>query len=316
MTAAELVGRFKVDTPEWHAARRAGLGGSEIAAVLGWSKWQSRFSLWHHKNGLIPPQEMKVEMEWGRRLENAVCQKFADDHPEWDVVDPEGTYRSSERPWQIANPDRLLLPADKKGWVPGTVLSILEAKTADRSESFEWGRSGAGAEGVPPYYLCQVRWYMDVFGVDRAYVAVLIGGNDYREFEVDADPAYCAEMREAAQEFLADLAAGVRPDLDAHGMTYDAVRRVHDGFTDDYVELPPELAIAACEAVHNSAAAASHELEMRSRVLDFIGDGKRATFQDKPIAYRQRSVNGVGFLKWAAKLPTFDDHDTEESAAA
>jgi hypothetical protein len=76
--AAELVGFFKPGTPDWHAAREHGIGGSEIAAILGMSKWESRFSLWHRKKGLIGPKAQNTEMEAGTRLEPAICRKFAD----------------------------------------------------------------------------------------------------------------------------------------------------------------------------------------------------------------------------------------------
>ena len=48
-----VLGWFEPGTSDWHAARANGIGGSEIAAVLGLSPYESRFSLWHRKKGLL-----------------------------------------------------------------------------------------------------------------------------------------------------------------------------------------------------------------------------------------------------------------------
>ena len=50
-----LIGTFSPGSEEWLAARADGLGGSEVAAVLGLSPFESRFSLWHRKAGRVGP---------------------------------------------------------------------------------------------------------------------------------------------------------------------------------------------------------------------------------------------------------------------
>ena len=102
-----LLGWFEPGTPEWHAARANGIGGSEIAAVVGLSPHESRFSLWHRKKGLVGPVEENPQMRWGKKHEPTICAEFAELHPEW-IVHISGTYAAAGRAWQIANPDRLL----------------------------------------------------------------------------------------------------------------------------------------------------------------------------------------------------------------
>lgn len=86
-----VLGWFEPGTDEWHAARANGIGGSEIAAVLGLSPYESRFSLWHRKKGLIGPVEETEEMYWGKEHEPAICRRFAREHPDLDVT-PAPTY--------------------------------------------------------------------------------------------------------------------------------------------------------------------------------------------------------------------------------
>ena len=56
---------FQPGTEEWVAQRATALGGSEIAAVLGLSPFESKFALWHRKQGIAQPTEDSPVMEWG-----------------------------------------------------------------------------------------------------------------------------------------------------------------------------------------------------------------------------------------------------------
>jgi hypothetical protein len=48
------------DRTEWHAARKKGLGGSDIAAVMGVSPWQSPMDVWMSKTGRVGPNAETV----------------------------------------------------------------------------------------------------------------------------------------------------------------------------------------------------------------------------------------------------------------
>ena len=55
-----------------------------------------------------------------------------------------------------------------------------------------------------------------------AFVAVLIGGSDYREFEVKKDAELEGQMQDAAEKFWQDhVLAGVPPELDGDDTTTD-----------------------------------------------------------------------------------------------
>ena len=45
------------DRAEWLKAREGGIGASEVAAVVGLSKWDSPYSLFLRKTGQVPPIE-------------------------------------------------------------------------------------------------------------------------------------------------------------------------------------------------------------------------------------------------------------------
>lgn len=280
-----LLPKLKHDSPKWHEARRSRLGGSEIAAVLGLSPWTSPFSLWHVKAGLVEPDGPNRYTEWGQRLEPVVAAKFCEEHPELARHFSQGNaYVSSERPWQAASPDVLLhgaTCAHYETFCKNT--TFCEVKTAARSDAWY--------DGVPVYYRTQVLWTMDVLGVDRAYLAALVGGSDYREytFELDDDAeADLKVMRQAGEEFMASLAAGTPPDIDDSYGTYQTLRRLHpDIELDTEVEVSRDMAEAFIAANQAEQEVKRQQQKVRNDIARQMLHAQYATCEGIRIARRQ-----------------------------
>lgn len=198
-TTAELVGNFPNGSEEWLEARTRGIGGSDIGTIAGVNKWQSPGELWAQKTGRLPAIEPNAAMEWGTRLEPVILDKFAEEHPEFELLRDVGSWRSIERPWQLANPDGIAMGVTQP-W-------LVEVKTA----KFDYWKGD-----VPNNYKAQVQWYLDVLGLDNALVVVLFGGRDYREFHIEANPFEQEIYREKAQEFMVYLAEDIDPDLEKY----------------------------------------------------------------------------------------------------
>lgn len=285
--SAVLLGQHDPNTPEWDDLRSRGLGGSEIAAVVGLSPWVSRFALWHRKRGTLGKQTVNTGMDWGHRLEGVVCDAWAELHPEY-VTQEAGTFRHEDRAWQLANVDRLLWEPRRK-----KPSGLLEVKTAHQYDAHEWGH---GPEDIPPYYRCQVLWYMDVLGVPEAHLAVLIGGSDFREYLIPYAADEAEWLREQGREFWQTVLDGIPPDLDGSDATYQAVRELHPEINGEDVEIPGELyADYACTKKAFEDAKSAHQ-EAKSRVLDAMGEAKRAYFMaddvQVPVLRRQPGRGG------------------------
>lgn len=298
---AEYVGLFEPGSPEWHAARADGIGGSEIAAVLGLSPFESRFSLWFRKTGVIDPVDETSEMEWGKRLEPVILGKFIDEHPEHSLtLTPAGTWRNVDRPWQIANPDLL------------NDRLLVEAKFSPFGDG--WGPDGS--DDIPVYYRDQVLWYMDCLDRRQAHLAVLIGGCEYREYVVDYDPVEAQLLRDAAVDFLDSIARGDRPNLDGHTATYQTVRELHADISAEDVDLDEATAAAFCHAKHTLAAAETGWNLARSTVADLMGDARRARFDGHTIATRQARGDGTPYVVAGRNLPDLTTTTTNPQGAA
>jgi len=295
MRAGEAVwiGHHEAGTPEWDEARRGRLGGSEIAAVMGMSPWTSPFALWHRKAGTLPGQPRTDRLRIGQLLEDAVVTLYVE--RTGNTVRRTGMWANADRPWQVAAPDRFVTAGPRRHLPVG----IFEAKTANGMTAWEWGPDGTSQGGfawdsetgqwlgnVPPYYVAQVQWYLDTFGLPWADLGVLLGF-EYRQYRVDHDPASCALMRSQAEAFLAALAAGEPPDVDASTATYEALRALHPELDGTDVELDPDLATGFLTAKRALTDAEQAWAAHRNQVADRMGSATTASLAGTRVAVRK-----------------------------
>jgi putative phage-type endonuclease len=281
----------------WLAARQHGIGASEAAAVLGLSPWESRFSLHWRKRGVLGGVDETEQMRWGTILEAPIAAEFARRHPTVRV-ERVGLCAHVDRPWQLATPDRLLIDPDEGCDCPaagcrrtgvctagGAVTAVLECKIDDAHHAYAWGDEGS--DDIPVHYRCQVLQQLDVLGAELAYLAVLIGGTDYREYLVEYDEAEAKLIRDADAAFWADVQAERPPDVDDSPATARALRHLHPTVEDREQLVPAGLARR-----YHAAVAAARRADKRKQLADNqlrarLGTARRAVLADgTPVATR------------------------------
>lgn len=174
--------------------RREGLGGSDAAAALGLSPWKQPLELYLEKCGELPESaEENERMLWGKLLEPVIRQRYSEltgrtvrlsagkAYPQTDI-----TLRHERFPWMFAHPDGITDDG-----------RLFEAKTTGSAEG--WGEPGT--DQVPQPYLIQVQHYLIVTKLPVADIAVLIGGQRYRQYEVPADRELQELILDGEQEF-------------------------------------------------------------------------------------------------------------------
>lgn len=288
---AYRLGRFEPGSSEWHAARATRIGGSEVAAVLGVSPWQSPYSLWHAKRNGWVDFTTTPQQEWGTRLEPALLGWYFD-HEGVRYPDSDGTYVNRDRDWQLFNPDAL----GYDGYPIHDV--VVEAKTARRGD--DWGQPGT--DEIPLYYRTQVVWGMDCLGIAQAKVVVSIAGAPPELYTVDYNPGEADEIRVQVEEFVTSLQKDIEPDLDAHTATYETVRRLHPDIEAQLeVGLPTRVALDYMTAKRNLKAAEAAETEATSRLLAAMGKAQYATWLGAKLARRQSKQGGLPFPVYTLK---------------
>jgi putative phage-type endonuclease len=257
---------------------------SKIAAVVGTSPYESRFSLWHRMNGSIEPPQQTAVMSYGHYLEPVLLRWFADQHPEFEVQPGH---------W-VTHGDHFAATPD--GIVPGfRTGGIVEAKTSRLS--WEWDN------GVPAGYYDQVQWSMFVCGEDRAWVVADVA-MEFREYPVARDQERIEYLVAEADAFMESLRSNVPPPLDGSMHTYQAVRELHPDIEAEDVEIPEGLA-ADWLAVRESAAFyADDEQRLKSEIADLMGNARRATWNGHTLFTRQARGGGTPYLVAGRNLPT------------
>ena len=271
---AELVGVFTNGSPEWHQARLEGIGGSEVGTILGLNPWESAYTLWHKRAGLIPTEPLtSMAVKIGTKLETPVLELFAETHPELKVVTT-GTYRDGALPFLHANPDALA-QTETGEWI------VVEVKT---SRNY-W-------DEVPPAYIAQVQHYISVMGLKRAVIVALLG-MDYKEFWIERDDFQIETQRLMASEFWSGLQTGEVPSWDGSQSTYETVRKLHPTIDDTEVEIDGGHLLVLAQQKFDDAE--RELLEAKSRVMKLMGHARHAYVEHEGQRYRiaSRQARGI-----------------------
>lgn len=291
---ASSIGEFESGSPEWLELRRSRIGGSDVASIMGWSKWTSAYALWALKTGRVADSGSSEVMEWGSILEPVIRQRFADKHPEWLVVDTKSTFVSDQHEFLLANPDGLIFKSGSLDCDFDDLadVGLLEIKTA-RFED-DW------VNGIPRYYQTQLNHYLWVLGLSWAKVAVLFGGSSYKEFDFEFDQAMWDETFFMVDKFYASMVSDVAPDWDGSTSTYETVRVLNPSIVDESVDLG-DLGVHLGLAASEFKAAEAHLRELKSRTLDAMGLAKYGHVELDSgevirVASRESRGGGLPFL--------------------
>ena len=199
----EMIPTQKMTRREWLEKRGLGIGGSDVGTMFDLNKYKSRIELWKDKTGQTDPDDGEISEPayWGTVQEDTVAREFA----KRTGLKVQKCNFMFKRGCQIANVDRLVCEEGKNPMVKGEFRgkAILECKTASEYVKDQWGEPNT--DQIPDTYLLQVQQYMDILGAQVCYVAVLIGGNDFRIYTVVYDPEIAKYIREAAEAFWNDF---------------------------------------------------------------------------------------------------------------
>lgn len=278
---ARRVSTLTPGNPEWLKL----MTGSKIAAVIGLSPWESRFSLWHRMKGTVEPQAEDDIKRRGHYLEPAICQWWVDEHPEWKIVRT-GTFVHRHRRWQAATPDRLA----KRD---GELIVPVEAKS---DAGGGWGEPDT--EEIPVYYRAQIIWTLDVMGLPHAEVPMISDRLEFRRYFVDYDADEAEFMRAQALDFLRSLEKDVEPDLDEHSATYEVIKEMHPDIDDVKADISHELADRFRSADIALKSAKSEKAIATSEIAQAMGSARYAVDPDgETVAIRVPNGDHLPYVK-------------------
>jgi putative phage-type endonuclease len=172
--ALVLVETSNLSREDWLAWRRKGIGASDAPAVAGVSPWKTPLAVWMEKVGQQLADEPDNErLYWGRRLEPIVGEECSL-RTGWPIRKKQAILQSKTHPFMLCNLDYLI--TDDHG------DAVLECKTASTYAAEYWANNTC-----PEQYVIQAQHQMHVTGLNRVYIPVLIGGDDFQIRIIDRD---------------------------------------------------------------------------------------------------------------------------------
>lgn len=210
---------------EWLLDRRRGIGGSDVATILGLNKWKSAYQLWLEKTGQVDLEHTESEPAyWGNVLEEIVAKEFQERTGK-KVRRRNQVFEHPLHPFLRANIDRDVVGEN----------AILECKTANAFLGKEWE-----GDEVPLSYLCQVQHYMNVLNKEYCYIAVLIGGQKFIWKRIDRDQELIDMITEKLVDFWeTNVIEGVEPLIDGSEATQEFLKNRYSELDEVETTLPP-----------------------------------------------------------------------------
>ena len=202
--AYSRAGRPMSARAQWLERRKAGIGGSDAAAILGLDPWKSPLDIWRSKLEKIQPTEDEIFLfKLGHLLEPVIAGLYsAETAREIYIPEPE-IIEHLEFPEIIGSPDRLAPTAGR----------VVELKS---EHQFADKFGDPGSDQVPDHYVIQAAHYMAVADLDRCDVAVLHGGYKFAIYQIQRDLDMERSMLDQLRGWWADyVVKKVEPPLDA-----------------------------------------------------------------------------------------------------
>lgn len=256
------------DREAWLAARFESIGGSDAAAVLGKSKWESPYSLWSKKYFRIDSDEDGLWLELGHMLEQPAALLY-ERFTQREVHDL-GAFTVQIHPvfpYLTCTLDRLASDVEK-----GLICVNLKAVGAAKAGDWE--------TRVPTEYWIQVQHEMAVTGLSWASLGVIIGNYDFRWCDVARDSEFIEQtLLPAHHEFWGRVLSGRAPGVDGEDATGRMLHFLYDRadagtitLDGGFVDIDAEL----CDVLRQLGELESRKKMLQNRIKAAMGFNERA----------------------------------------
>jgi putative phage-type endonuclease len=287
------------DRDDWLAERRRGIGSSDVADILEVG-YKTPLHVYYDKVGGLPEEDAGEAALWGNLHEETIAREWA--RRNRSVVRRVGIVAHDKRPWMRCTLDRRVTECPLNREQRETCA--LEVKTRNAFVASKWRRA------VPDDVLAQTLWQIAVTGYDHIHVAVLIGGNDYRQALVRRDgneqliediTTLAAQMWQHVKERQPPRASGNPERLVELWEDLNPVRTgcVELDGTDGYEQI-----LAYEDARLRAKAAKAEQDAAKARLVELLGSSELAAFGTRyAYGYKPSVRQSIDMARLAEEYP-------------
>lgn len=287
---------------EWLVERTKGIGGSDASVILGFNPWKSPFQLYIEKTGGQVEEINNEAIYWGNVLEDVVAKEFSRVTGK-KVRKRNVMFRHPEHDFMIANIDRDVV-GEK---------ALLECKTTNAFNADAWE-----GDHIPPAYICQLQHYMAVLGYEKAYIAVLIGGQKFVWKELERDDEFIELMIEAEKEFWEEhVMKNIPPEIDGTNSASELLKKMYPQDNGETVMLESDKAETLIEAIESIKSEIKEKntllKEYENKLKLMIGDAAVGVTPRYEVNLKTYERNSIDTRKLKKDLPDVAEKYTKTS---
>ncbi|UUI41150.1 YqaJ viral recombinase family protein [Oceanobacillus oncorhynchi] len=289
---------------EWLWNRKSGIGGSDSSTILGFNAWKSPFELYIDKTSEEVQEIDNEAIHWGNVLEDVVAEEFTRRTGK-KVRRRNQTFRHPDYDFMIANIDRDVVGEN----------ALLECKTTNAFNSDAWE-----GEHIPPAYICQLQHYMAVLDYEKAYIAVLIGGQKFVWKEVDRDDEFIELMIEQEKHFWEEhVLKEIPPEIDGTKSASELLNKMYPEDNGETIMLKSddaEMLIEAIESIKSEVKEKqSLQKEYENKLKMMVGDAQTGVTPRFEIKLKTVKSNRLDSKSLRKELPDIAEKYTNQSTS-
>ena len=272
---------------EWLKHRQHGIGGSDIASMLGINPFHSPLALYWDKVSEIKEEEGEnVPAEVGTALEPFMKKKLL--NWIWNnkkdrkvrIDDCKYILQHHKNPLALANVDGII------EWEDGE-LCVAEYKTTNERNYKLWE-----GDNIPDYYYLQTQWYLYTTGLEICYLAFLIGNRKFDVKIIERNDAVIEQLVKQTNDFWNNfIISKIPPSPDGSISSGQTIKRMYP--EEEVGKIIDITNMENQEKLERLSIASAQAKELKKEV-DFIkqefqiqlGDAEQAICSDKMITWK------------------------------
>lgn len=259
--------------------------GSKISAIMGDSRWDTKWTLYQMMTGAVDAEPSKDIFRVGHAAELMLAELWKMENEGWKLSPGEVQYTDKTLPFPNA------ATLDRRG-SRGRARKYIEFKTARRLE--EWG--DLDGSKMPRDYQRQAIWGQGISGFTEEPAEIMVMGPFFKHFtyKVEFDQDIFDQMCEEADKFYRQVRDRIEPPNEGKPCDYKVVRRMHPSIHEGELAEVNSFLVDLWQTKVQMAKDVQVEADaLKTKIMAEMGQAQFGVAGDQRIVRRVASGRGV-----------------------
>jgi putative phage-type endonuclease len=257
-------------TEEMVEARRGWIGSSDVAAILGVSKYNNAYGVWLEKTGQLIPESNSKASKAGNRFESGVLDEAEET---LGLIERNVHLKAAGLPFPLAS--------NMDGQVVATGKPV-EGKTAGLFGPLdgEWGDEGT--DQIPEPYIAQSQAHLLVSNKELCHVPTFLAGRGFVMFEVPRNEEVIKYIVDRCGKFWEHVQKGTAPEFKAPPLS--VVKRFRRQ-PNKIIDIPAEKFMVCQQIREHIREAEKAKDQADAELLTALGDAEAGKCSHGTVSY-------------------------------